>query len=501
MTGQNLRQADEVTVTFKNEVFMKVQADPGILLEIRDAFSFRVPGYQFMPAFRTGRWDGFIRLLDLRSGEMYVGLYESLKELCAKRKWRFLPAPKIGALRDVTDLNEFIKALNLPTDLEVRDYQLDAIHSALENRRRIIVSPTGSGKSLIIYIIIRYLLDNVLPGDEGDIVLVVPTVNLVKQMFSDFEDYSRVNAWDVDANCQQIFSGQEKIFTKPVVITTWQSLIKLKHQLNKTYAVIGDEAHRFTAKSLVSIMEGMPEAEYRIATTGTLKDATVDHMVLEGLFGPIFTATTTKELQDRKLLAALKIGVMVMEYNDANRRVFSSVKYHEEIEFITKHQKRNEFIASLALQLEGNTLIMYRMIEHGKAIYDIVDSKAHKKRKIFLVNGGTPADDREALRKVVEKEKDSISVVSIGTFAEGVNIKNINNIIFASPSKSKVKVLQSIGRGLRVGEDGRGTLLFDIADDLSWKSKKNHTLRHLDERIRLYASEQFAHTLHAIRIE
>ena len=117
--------------------------------------------------------------------------------------------------------------------------------------------------------------------------------------------------------------------------------------------------------------------------------------------------------------------------------------------------------------------------------------KIDKDRKLFYVSGETDVDTRESVREITEREKNAIIVASIGTFSTGINIRNLHNIIFASPSKSQIRVLQSIGRGLRKSDDGRVTELYDISDDLSWKTKKNYTLDHAAERIKIYSREKF----------
>lgn len=227
-------------------------------------------------------------------------------------------------------------------------------------------------------------------------------------------------------------------------------------------------------------------------------------LVLQGLFGPVKRVITTKELMDQDTLAQLEISMLAMQYNDDTRKIVSKMKYQDEISFIVSHERRNNFIANLALDQEGNTLVLFNLVEkHGKPLYEKIKSKLAKRsqRKIFFVSGETDVSIREEIRAITEKENDAIIVASLGTFSTGINIRNLHNIIFASPSKSQVKVLQSIGRGLRKSDDGRITKLYDIVDNLQWKSKKNYTLEHGAERMKIYTKEQFKFKVYEVKIE
>jgi superfamily II DNA or RNA helicase len=355
---------------------------------------------------------------------------------------------------------------------------------------------------LIIYMAIRYYLETY----GANILLIVPTTSLVEQMYSDFEDYAYFEEdFKVEDNCHRIYSGKEKFGVKSrVIITTWQSIYKLPTAWFENFGmVIGDEAHNFKAKSLTSILEKCHNAKYRIGTTGTLDGSQTHQLVLEGLFGPVKKVTTTKELIDSGALADLDISVLLLKYDDETCRVVSKMKYQDEVDYIVRNEARNNFIANLALDQDGNTLVLFQFVDkHGKPLHDLLRQKmekiAHTNRKLFYVSGETDVDTREQIRALTETQTDAIIVASLGTFSTGINIKSLNNIVFASPSKSQIKVLQSIGRGLRKSADGRGTKVFDIADDLHWKAKKNYTLQHAGVRISIYSKEKFKYKIHEI---
>lgn len=441
---------------------------------------------------------------------MYAGLYDLVVEFAQQRGYTVAPVfsnyfgwPGKVEHEDIGGkLYRAVDEWNLVAGgnkISPHDFQLQAIIDGLCDRRRVILLPTGAGKSLVIYILIRMLiLYEMVPHDQH-IVLVVPTVNLVKQMYSDFEDYSSLNGWDVEDVCQTIYAGQEKHITKKVVITTWQSLIKFPLIFfKKIGAIFGDEAHHFTADSLTKIMNLAVNAPYRIATTATLQDEKINKLTLQGLFGQIKRYVTTKDLQDRGILAPLSIGVMVLKYSEDICKTYSKVDYKDEINFITNNPIRDAFTVNLALGMPGNTLVMFKLVEHGKRLYE--DIKRKTNRPVYLIYGGVGADEREEIRKILNREKNAIAVVSVGTFAEGVNIKNINNLINAAPGKSRIKTLQAIGRTLRLSEDGTPSMLVDIADNFCFRTRKNHTFRHLEERIKMYNEEQFEYSICEVKI-
>lgn len=474
---------------------MGIAAERGIYRELSEYFSFYVPGYKFMPAYRNKQWDGKIRMFNQLTGELNVGLHDHLCKFCEDRDYSlsYLPS-KYGLPGDESDIGyddvvNFCKKLNLP--FEPYDYQLRAVHIALVSRRKILLSPTGSGKSLIIYLLLMWYLAH----HEDKVLVIVPTTSLVAQMVADFADYGLP-----EGMCHKIYSGKDKTTDKRIVVSTWQSIYKLKPAWFGQFGMInGDECHGFKSKSLSSIMNKSYNAGHRFGTTGTL-DGTLTHkLVLEGLFGPVERVTTTKELQDDGRLAPLNINVIQMVYPEAIKSDFGKQPYQNEVKFVKNYAPRNKFAANLSSNLEGNTLVLFRFVDHGKDLLDrITAAVGTSKRKIYFVHGDTKTDDREAIRNIVEKQSNAIIVASLGTFSTGINIKNIHNIVAAFPSKSQIKVLQSIGRGLRLSDNGRTTQLYDLVDDITWKRYNNFCIKHGAERIKMYESEQFKYTIHKV---
>jgi superfamily II DNA or RNA helicase len=239
----------------------------------------------------------------------------------------------------------------------------------------------------------------------------------------------------------------------------------------------------------------MVNTPYRIGTTGTLDGTKTHKLVLEGLFGPVYKVTSTRQLMDNNQLSELKIFGIILQYQDPIKKSNKELKYQEEMDFLCGYEPRNKFIRNLALAQKGNTLVLFQYVEkHGKFLYDMINSKAEN-RKIFFVYGGTETTEREEIRKITETENSAIIVASYGTFSTGINIRNLHNIIFASPTKSRIRNLQSIGRGLRKGDEKDTCNLYDIGDDLTWKTRKNFTLHHMIERFKIYNEESFDYKL------
>jgi superfamily II DNA or RNA helicase len=499
---------EKLTVQTKDAAYMYVDCDDkGIIHELAEYFTFFVPGYKFMPQFRNKLWDGKLRLLNLRDQSIYSGLYKHVCTFCAERNIQIeiLPhdifkseANLPGAHQEV-DMS-FIDEFALP--FPPRDYQLAAVKHGLENKRALMVSPTASGKSYIIYLMMRYYLDSNYDHIADKVLLIVPTTSLVKQMVGDFAKYSENDSmFDAENMCHEIMAGKDKGHeTKKIYVSTWQSIYKMqKGYFQKFGMVIGDEAHGFKAKSLTSILTKCSNANYRYGLTGTLDGTQTHKLVLEGLFGPHKNITTSKELIDRGDLANISIDILLLKHKEEHCKEVSKMKYQDEVDWIVTSSRRNNFIKNLAIDLKGNTLVLFQYVEkHGEPLFRLINEASDNTRKVFYVSGKTPADTREEIRGITETESNAILVCSYGTFSTGINIVNLHNIIFASPSKSQIRVLQSIGRGLR--KSTLDTTIYDIADDLHWKSNKNYTLNHSAERVKIYSKERFKFKIHEVKL-
>ena len=478
-----------------NEVYLKIEADSGVERELSDFFTFDVPGYRFMPAYRNKIWDGKIRLFSPATGRIYLGLLPYIKDFCYKNNIEYIIDKEVEDVREISKstVKGFVRALKPKTQgksLKVRDYQIDAIEYAIKSNRALLVSPTASGKSLIIYSLVRYYQMMKLKT-----LILVPTTSLVEQMYSDFEDYG----WSSGTHCQKIYQGYTTQVTKDVVISTWQSIYKMpKKYFEQFGCVIGDEAHMFKAKSLTGIMTKLHLCKYRFGLTGTLDGTQTHRLVLEGLFGTVERVTTTKKLMESNHLAQLNIECIVLKHSKEECKNVKGLNYADEINYLVLCNARNNFITTFCSSLKGNTLCLFQLVEkHGAVLYKMMKDFD---RKVFFVHGGTDTKTREEIRSITEDEKDAIIIASYGTFSTGINIRNIHNVVFASPSKSRIRVLQSIGRGLRRSESKDSIRLFDLSDDLSIKEHQNFTLRHFHARLNIYNQEEFNYKIDKVNI-
>ena len=474
-----------LVISKKNEVYLHIDAEVHIYYELADQFTFDVPGASFSPAYKKKFWDGKIRLFSTQTGDIYVGLLDRIIQFSKDHgyTYEFKDSKHYGTPFEVNEgiSKEGVKDyMNAISKYAPREYQIDGVYDALRHNRKLLISPTASGKSLMIYSIVRYFVEN-----KKNTLIVVPTTSLVEQMYKDFADYG----WDVGSYCHKIYAGKERETDSQVIITTWQSIYKLPRKYFERFSVVvGDEAHQFKSKSLISIMTKLSDAKYRYGFTGTLDGTQTHKWVLEGLFGPSYKIIKTDELMKKGHLAKLDINVLLLKHPPNKFETFE-----EEVQYIISHERRNNFIKNLALDLKGNTLILFARVEkHGLPLYELINSNnIIENRNVFFIHGGVDTEDREKVREITEQENNAIIVASYGTFSTGINIKNLHNVIFASPSKSRIRNLQSIGRVLRKGNKKTKATLYDIADDISYKSRRNYTLNHLIERIKVYNEENF----------
>ena len=472
-----------ITLKKKNEVYVTVHSDEEYVhRELSDYFTFEVPEAKYLkknPRYKY--WDGTIRLYSPSNGALYHGLVDHL-QTWANEKQYVVEYEKNDWYGDIVDDNKFVSLpavkvfMDKISTIKPRDYQYKAVYEALKNNRRLLLSPTGSGKSLMIYSIVRYYA-----ATAKKILIVVPTTSLVEQMVNDFISYG----WNANDFVHKIYSGKDKNTDKNIIISTWQSIYKFpKRYFDDIDCVIGDEAHLFKSKSLTGIMTKLHNAKYRFGFTGTLDGSKTHKWVLEGLFGSYEQVTKTEELIKSGYLSKFRIKILLCKHAP---QYFDT--YHDEMEYLVEHKGRNNLIKNLVKDIEGNTLVLFNYIEkHGTPLYDLINNNVDDARKVFFVHGGTEVEDREEVRKITETESNAVIVASYGTFSTGINIKRLHNIIFASPSKSRIRNLQSIGRVLRKGEGKDMATLYDIADDIGGQ---NYTLKHLNERVNIYNDENF----------
>lgn len=489
---------ETVRVTAIDHVNMRIEGEHSLLMELHDYFAFHPPNYQWSPLFKNKVWDGKIRLFKINPQTMYRGLLPQL-QLWADRLGYSLEFGDEIALSNNISLVEaasFIKGLNLPHI--PHQHQVEGFLNVARRNRSVELAATGSGKSMLAYMLVRYF--------DAKTLFVTTKRGLAAQIFANFAEYGG-STWALE-NCHLVTAGIKKTSSKPIVITTWHSVYKQPKAYFQPYqVVIGDEAHHYDAKSMMSIMEKLSNASVRVGLTGTLEDSKSHELVLQGLFGTIHEPATNKELRDRGVIADPRLKIIMLKHTEPDCRMYAGGKnYKAEREFVITHSKRNTFICNLALSLKGNTLVLFRFVEsQGLPLLKEMIERAEVQNNgvsdnIFYIDRHTTMEERELIREQISKMTNAILLASTGTFAEGSDIPTLNNAVMATPVKSKITVLQSIGRLLRVKDDKTSAEIYDIVDDLTMGPKVNYLMKHALERMRLYKTSEFTYKTYRVQL-
>lgn len=491
--------ADINIIKFNNSFARITSSDKGILRSLADGISRYVKDYIFQPKYKAGIWDGKIRYFNAKTGLILLGLVGKVLEFAKSHNYSISIDPDV---QKSFNCEKFSKeqisqyAIDLlPSDgngsqLEWRDYQIDAIATCVTRKRRLIMSPTSSGKSLIMYGACRFLIDNVLMKNEK-ILIVVPTLSLIKQMRTDFIEYSKINKWAAYDHTTEYW-GSIKDTSGKIVVSTWQSLYKKEKSFFDQFRVLFvDEAHGAASTSLVEIA-GNCNAEYRIGMSGSfVNDDEATELTLNGIFGNRTKTISTREMIDRNFASDLEIKAIHLTYQD---KEFVKMDYAREQSVLAKLDERNTFILDTADSVKGNVLILFNLVEaQGKPLYE--RAKTYCKKKVFFIYGGIDVDDREQIRKICETRSDAIILASYKCFSTGNNLKNLETIIFGSTTKSFTRVIQSIGRGLRLNSGKTHCTLYDLFDELYYTKKTdaksyNYSFKHFLARAKIYKEEQ-----------
>lgn len=490
---------DQIIVDKLDEVHNIITTtNRGIAQEISDYFTFDVPGAKHMKLVQNGMWDGKIRLFNRNTRRLYKGLNHHLVDLAKTLEYDLTFNYDTSAENfSVAEAVEFVKTLDLPDGLVPRDYQIKALVDAVRHHHQTFLSPTASGKSLIIYMILRYYACATL--------IIVDSSSLLHQMASDFESYG----FDSDKYVQKVVGTKDQTVNYPIVVTTWHTAHKMPQEwFDQFDLVMVDEAHRAKAKSLVTMMEMTKNCPYKFGFTGTIDKAQAHQLTIEGLLGPINQSVTTAGLIDKGYLADLSVKIIVLQHGKENAKLLANAqqkkqkteKYRIEQSYLVSSTPRNNFIKNLALSLEGNTLILFQLVDlHGKPLYDLI--KGSTDRPVFFIHGEVDGEVRNNIKSSVADLDDAIIIGSYGTMSTGVNIPNLTNAIAASPRKARIGTLQMIGRILRKAKGKDSATLFDIADDLSVGSKKNFTLHHMYERVSMYNEQNFKYKIYQVKLQ
>lgn len=498
----------DIQVHFKDHSHVLIECEDSVFFELKDYFSFEADGYKFNPRYRYGSWDGRIRLLD-NNRQLPFGLASFVRKFADNNGYKVWFDPAIFEQDPLTreEFDKWIKSKEIysgNTKIEPHWYQADAVYEGLVNRRRILNLPTSAGKSLIQALLALYYAENF----EGKILILVPTTALVDQMINDFADYRLFPRGAMLG----IRSGTKRDSDALIYVSTWQTAVKQPLEWFSQFGMMmNDECHLATGKSISTIVAGLRDCPYKFGLSGSLKDGKANVMQYVGLFGEIFRPVSTAQLMEDGQVTDLKINSIFLRYPDNIAVAMKGKTYQEEIKVITKAKKRNKWIANLAVKLASrneNAFLMFKHVEHGKELFQMIKDLGHE--KVYYVSGEVDTETRNALKVMAENGTGIIVVASYGVFSTGISVKNLHHVILAHPVKSKIIVLQTIGRVLRKHTSKSIATVWDICDDLGVKPKSanakkkyvhlNYALRHALERIQRYAEEKFNYVMKTVEL-
>lgn len=492
-----------------------------------------VKGYRFTPAFKRGVWDG--KIDNFKNGILPIGLWKeialSLQEIGKKLKIENIkdfPLNRDVNLKNVENFcKEFFKNhYILDEDKQEKnnffpyDHQIQSAHSILRNRYCTAEIATSGGKSLIISIVFLYILRNINP--EAKLLLIVPSITLVTQFYDDIMNYNygfnKENKNPVDLRIQEIMSDKPRQWhgDKPpnLIISTYQSLSKVKN-FGKNfykgfYGVACDEAHMAKSDSFVKILKRTgSDSYYQFGVSGTFQDdGYAEFITIQSLTGPKVTKVKAKELQDKGFISKVRISQIHLNHDDYEFRDrlkeikknpdSGALAYRLEGDYIRESEKRMNFISKLVKTIKNNTLILFNIIDYGFDLRDNLESNFKEdiekgKIEFYMIYGEVKKDEREEIKQKMELDDGVIRVLlaTYGTLSTGVSIKNIHNIIFGESFRSEQRVIQSIGRSLRLYQTKKVASIYDLVDVFSEEKSNNVLLRHGFDRIKLYKKHEY----------
>jgi superfamily II DNA or RNA helicase len=483
---------------------------------LNEILTFEVPNAKFTPQYKARVWDGKIRLYNTRDMKLLIGHIETLNKFCDKNGYEIEVDSEVYKQVINDDYNEkavddFIDSLDLSSyDKKSKEFekiepypeQRMAVHTIIKDNRRLMLSPTSSGKSLIAYIICRWYIHN---KKKGQFLITVPTTMLVEQMLENFKEYSEYNGWDADAHTHVIYAGKDKKTKKKIVVSTWQSIYKLQKPYFKNFSLaIADECHNVQGKSLQAIYSKLVNANIRVGMTGTLSGMKCSQIQIEGYMGLTKTITTIKELTDNKRIAKPKVKSIFLDYPKAESFDIKKFTYQEEIKYLNAHEKRTNILTKVFSKLKGNVLILFANVAHGQMLYD--DFQKYGTESYIITGKHGTVTAHNAITDLMDREDGIVTFATYSKLSTGISIKNIQYVVFASPSKSQIRVLQSLGRGLRKHKTKDKVTIVDFVDDLTYLKRggknthENYAYQHGLKRLEIYMKAEIDYEIKKLKV-
>lgn len=448
---------------------------PTIKDDVCSFMTLYAKNYKFMPKFKTGLWDGKIRFVD-KAGIFKIGLLSRVYNFI--KNYENLDIDIDDEL--VSNETDFEDSFNEATSsflvdhITPRDYQLEGALKAIKFKRGILEHATSAGKSLIIALVSMYLLLN---KKCKKVMVLVPSTGLVEQMFNDFISYG------INESYLGKFYEKEKNIDRQIVISTWQSMHPHKDLILDFDCIFFDEAHMQKANVVRTVGENASNATYRIGLTGTIDLYKADRYLIESVIGPVIHTVTPQHLITNNYASDVFVKIFFINHLEKNIDHLEGLPFQDEKEWIENYLPRNKIIKTIVQkhhEKDQNILILFDHLEHGELIKQELESLEKTGSKIFLVTGSTPAKEREKIRKFANENKKVVIIGTYGVFSTGVSINRLHGVIFAIAGKSLVRVMQSVGRGMRLHDEKNGVRVYDICDSFKYSED------HLKERLNIY---------------
>lgn len=533
-----------ITLNDKNESYIQLEIDnQDDFDKVMNFFTIKIPGAEFIPAVKMGLSSGTEKFITPR-GELPFGLGDKLIKFCELENIEY--QDNRTKLEDEISWESFLRFVDL-LDLPFKPYphQLKGAFNIINKKRVIILSATGSGKSLLIGIVMRYLLFK-----RRKTMLIVPTIDLVNQMYSDFAEYfdtkfmkvekqlleckdaiekeclkeelesiekrrELTNYYRMDKSFARIFGGQDKHTNHLIKISTYQSLSISQDRVDPEYfedvdALLVDECHKASSVSIQQILKYSDNASIRAGLTGSLGDNILDNLKIEGAIGSVEKIISMREMIDLGLATEIIIKPIFIQYSKEVRKDIKSMSYQEEDKFIRTYGPRAKFLAKLMYNIKDkNKMLIYKNIDCAEMIleelvkikapnreFKLKDYRKQNDLKIYYSQGGTKSAERNNFRRYLEETNGCDLLGTTTIIATGVNIKNLSVTIFENIGKSSTLTIQGLGRGARLHKNKDKSIVFDIVDDARYYSRTgkeypNYKFKHWLERLDIYYANEY----------
>ena len=464
----------ELTLT-PNKKQGQINTDPSTLALIRDKFSIANPAHRRNTRFVPSRL-----YCITPAGKFEIGMLKNITSWLEVNQNQYQIDQELDKLFN----NGFEDPIIKEYSLTYRDHQDKSIYAALKQGRGVVCIPTAGGKTLIMSGIIDSIRLSLNKPNAKALVLV-PSIQLVEQTAKDFQDYGMENVtkWSgnniPDPNATTIVAGTQ-------ILLSEKSDLSILENIN---ILLIDEVHGLRRGNEINKVIQLVSTDYKFGFTGTMPPSLIDQWNIIGKIGPIVYQEKTLDLKDKNYVSDFKIIILDVKHSILPKITHNPHKpseaYEKELEFLMNNERRNEIICNLANKLKSNTIIMVDRIDHGIALEEKLKNICESDRPIYFIRGSTEMEEREKVRSLMEQRSDVIVVAISKIFSTGINIPNLHNIIFASAGKAKIKIMQSIGRALRLHPTKSRATIFDISDNTKYGK------RHRMEREVLYASEKY----------